>query len=208
MPQSSYHCNVPNAPVFPSLYCAQCPSLNITALCPMPQTSYHCNVPNAPVFTSLYCRSFWPVSAVGREVAREVKERLCYVAEDYDGELASAEQSSALERNYQLPDGQVITLNDQRFRVPEALFQPSLLGQRGGPFLCQAYTSNKTYLAVQGQKPSNSLLSGVDRHVDCCSFVLAAINTATSKISYFFSSKYFGKLHLTFFILLFGSCSF
>ena len=156
MPQSSHHCIVPNAPVF-------------TVLCPVPQSSYHCNVPNAPVFPSLYCRSFWPVSAVGREVAREVKENLCYVAEDYNGELASAEQSSALERNYRLPDGQVITLNDQRFRVPEALFQPSLLGQRGGPFLCQAYTSSKTYLAVQGQKPSNSLLSGVDRDVDCCS---------------------------------------
>ena len=58
-----------------------------------------------------------------------MKENLCYVAEDFDGELSNAEQSSAIERNYELPDGQVITLNDQRFRVPEALFQPSLLGQ-------------------------------------------------------------------------------
>lgn len=64
-----------------------------------------------------------------REIVRDIKERLCYVSPDYEASLKESETSNSVDTRYELPDGQVINVGTQRFRTPEVLFQPALIGK-------------------------------------------------------------------------------
>merc|ERR1711884_276311 len=77
--------------------------------------------------TMLSERGYAFKTSAEREVVRDIKEKLAYVAEDYDAEMAKAQTSSDIEKNYELPDGQVITIGAERFRCAEMLFRPNLV---------------------------------------------------------------------------------
>lgn len=88
-------------------------------------------------------RGFKFESTAELEIVRDIKEKLCFVTTDFDAEMRFSEDCSKRrkvaqdcadgEKQFELPDGSMIVLGSERFRCPEALFRPQLLGkeQRG-----------------------------------------------------------------------------
>jgi actin-related protein len=87
---------------------------------------------------------------------------LCYVAHDFEEELKSAESSIELVKPYELKNGEVIEINNERFRCCEALFQPKLIDKNESPGIHVAIYESimKCDCDIRKELYGNIILSG------------------------------------------------
>ncbi|CAC5424414.1 Actin, larval muscle,Actin, clone 403,Actin-104,Actin, alpha sarcomeric/skeletal,Actin-2, muscle-specific,Actin, cytoskeletal 3A,Beta-actin-like protein 2,Actin, indirect flight muscle,Actin-103,Actin-46,Putative actin-9,Actin-65,Actin, cytoskeletal 1A,Actin-42A,Actin-4,Actin-71,Actin-75,Actin-85C,Putative actin-22,Actin, alpha skeletal muscle 3,Putative actin-28,Actin, cytoskeletal 1B,Actin, muscle-type A2,Actin-8,Major actin,Actin, adductor muscle,Actin CyI, cytoplasmic,Actin, macronuclear,Actin, cytopla len=78
---------------------------------------------------SLNNRGYSFSSVADKEIIRNIKENLCYVASDFKKEMEMfSTEVSSLEKKFELPDGKVVKIGSEQIRCVEPLFQPSIIG--------------------------------------------------------------------------------
>lgn len=67
-------------------------------------------------------------ASTDKDQVKNIKEKMCVVAQDFDAELKLAQEQSQIEKRYMLPGDKPLVLKEERIKCPELLFQPLLTG--------------------------------------------------------------------------------
>jgi len=95
-----------------------------------------------------------------QKIVEDMKEKLCYVALDYKKELEKSKDGGC-DKEYELPDGRIITLGQPRFEACESLFNPSMLGMEAmGVDQLVLSTISKCDIDLRRDLYNNVVLSG------------------------------------------------
>ncbi|XP_052069237.1 actin, cytoplasmic 1-like [Mytilus californianus] len=106
-------------------------------------------------------RGYSFTTSAEREIVRDIKEKLCFVTEDYDADMLRSVTTTDLETHYELPDGEIISVGNERFRATECLFQPSFIGMEAFGIHESVYNSIvKCDVDVRKDLFTNIVLSG------------------------------------------------
>ncbi|CAD8043591.1 unnamed protein product [Paramecium primaurelia] len=96
-----------------------------------------------------------------REIVQDIKEKLCYTALDPIEEEKIYKESNAQNRPYKLPDGNILIIQNQRFRCPEILFSPQIIGLEISGIHYLSYSSiRKCDLDIRKDLYNNIVISG------------------------------------------------
>jgi actin-related protein len=102
-----------------------------------------------------------------KETVKRIKERLCYIAYDYEKEKEKAADGEC-DKPFELPDGKIIQVGRARFETPEALFQPHLCGIEGDGIQGKIKSSvDKCDIDIRRDMYSSIILSGGSTMYTC-----------------------------------------
>jgi len=102
------------------------------------------------------CGYHFPISEYEWSL-NSMKEKFAYCAKDLQGEFKAAEGTKL---PFELPDGQMITIGAERFRCPEPLFNPTVVGQRKGIHQLAYQSIQKCSHSIRKDMWSNIVPSG------------------------------------------------
>jgi len=102
-------------------------------------------------------------SSADFEMVREIKENICYTSIDMDKESKMARDTTVLDKEYTLPNGEVILVGRERFMATEILLKPHLFNKEmEDPGVAEMVYDSICSCDLDVQKPlaSNIWLSG------------------------------------------------